>query len=459
MRCAAPVIKKVALALLGALASLSSHAATAVLQIRDVTLIDGTGAEPRSGVTVEVRDGKVFAIHTRPSEIHRSLPPGSEVIDGRGKFLIPGLVDTHVHLQGGRLPTITEGFRTDPQLAIRTLHGYLYCGVTSVVDQGNAEEFIFALRDAERAGSLLAPRIFATGANITVPGGYGDNAFSIKVSDLSNDRDTILKHFSRQPDIQKFLYDDLSVMGRRQVPVLSNDVFASLVAMAHEANIRTTVHLVDERSARVAIAVGIDAFSHTVRTTQSSELLGLIRDRHIPVSTTLSVLAQIARIADDPTILDGPLFRATVEPAQLALQKGSERDRYIESGMSARFKTMLPVMAMNARRLHESGVPLALGTDRTWGASVHMELSLLEEAGIALKDLLRIATLNGATYLGREREFGSIEPGKLADMVLLKANPLESVAAYSEIDIVFKGGRRIDRNSLDVPANRQEGTE
>ena len=103
-----------------------------------------------------------------------------------------------------------------------------------------------------------------------------------------------------------------------------------------------------------------------------------------------------------------------------------------------------------------AGVPLALGTDRTWGASVHMELALLQESGIPLKDLLRIATLNGAIYLGREREFGSIEPGKFADMLLLAADPLETVKAYGAIEMVFKGGQRVDRSALDVPANRRD---
>ena len=85
-----------------------------------------------------------------------------------------------------------------------------------------------------------------------------------------------------------------------------------------------------------------------------------------------------------------------------------------------------------------------------------MELALLQESGIPLKDLLRIATLNGAIYLGREREFGSIEPGKFADMLLLAADPLETVKAYGAIEMVFKGGQRVDRSALDVPANRRD---
>ena len=123
--------------------------------------------------------------------------------------------------------------------------------------------------------------------------------------------------------------------------------------------------------------------------------------------------------------------------------------------MSAQFKVMNPHLARTVKRLHEAGVPLALGTDRTLGASVHMELELLAQAGIPLPDLLRIATLNGARYLRREGELGSIEPGKLADMVLLKADPSRDVAAYQAIEAVFKGGRRIDLGALGIPVNEK----
>ena len=214
---------------------------SADLLVRDVTLLDGTGAPARAGVSVHVRDGRVLAVHARAPRVARK----TTIIDGRGKFLIPGLIDTHVHLQGGRIPLPGGGVRIDRELALRTLHGYLYSGVTSIVDQGNAADFIFGLRAEERAGTLLAPRIFATGANITVPKGYGDNAFSIKVGDFAADRATLEAHFARRPDIQKFLYDELGTFGAPKAPVLPDEVYAAVVGLAKENGIRTTVHVVD----------------------------------------------------------------------------------------------------------------------------------------------------------------------------------------------------------------------
>lgn len=424
------------------------------LVVRDVTLLDGTGAPAQAGVSVHVRDGRVLAVHSSAPRVR-----GATVIDGRGRFLIPGLIDTHVHLQGGRIPQPAGGVRIDRELAVRTLHGYLYSGVTSVVDQGNAADFIFGLRAEERAGTLLAPRIFATGANITVPKGYGDNAFSIKVGDFAADRPTLEAHFARRPDIQKFLYDELGMFGAPKAPVLADDVYAAIVRLAKESGIRTTVHVVDGQGARKSLNAGVDALSHTVRAGINDATIAMLRERRVPVSSTLAVITHIARVADHPEFLQGELFKAVVEPEQLAEQLGAERQRYISSGMSARFQSMVPQMFNTARRMHDSGVIIALGTDRTFGAFVHMELELLHEAGIPLADLLRIATLNGAIYLGLERELGSIEPGKRADMLLLEADPRCDVAAYRRIAAVFKEGRYIDRNALDVPANRRRSVE
>jgi len=435
-----------------ALGLVSDPVNPADLVLRDVTLLDGTGEPSRAGVSVHVRDGRVRAIYDRVPWV-----PGSTVIDGRGKYLIPGLIDTHIHLQGGRIPQPGGGTRVDRELALRTLQGYLYSGVTSVVDQGNAADFIFGLRAEERAGALMSPRIFATGANITVPRGYGDNAFSIKVGEFSADKAKLEAHFARRPDIQKFLYDELGTFGASKAPVLPDDVYASVVDLAKKSGIRTTVHVVDGRGTRKSLDAGIEALSHTVRAGVNDDIIDLLRKRNIPVSSTLAVITHIARVADHPEFLDGELFRATVEPEQRAEQAGPERQRYITSGMSARFQTMLPQMFATVRRLHESGITLALGTDRTFGASVHMELQLLHEAGIPVADLVRIATLNGAVYLGLERELGSIEPGKLADMVLLDADPSRDVAAFRQIAAVFKEGRYIDRQMLDLPANRPHG--
>jgi imidazolonepropionase-like amidohydrolase len=411
----------------------------------------GPGPAPLPGVSVRVHDGRIESIVAGAGE-----PRGAQVVDGRGRYLVPGLIDTHVHIQGGRMPAKGAGTGTyvDRPLALRTLQGYLYCGVTSVYDSGNFEDFIFELRAAEREGAILSPRIFATGANITVPGGYGDNPFSIKVANLEADRPRLAAHFERRPDVQKILYDALGTFGTPMAPVLPESTLREVIWMANARGIPTTVHSITEPASRAVMAAGIDAFAHPVRAAATRDFIEVLATKRIPVSTTLAVLAHIARVVEDPGFLDAPLFRATVDPGQLAQEKGPARMRYVENGMSPQFRLMVPHVAATVRKMHDAGVILALGTDRTWGASVHMELELLHAAGIPLPDLVRIATLNGAIYLHREHEIGSIERGKQADMLLLREDPTRSVAAWQAIDAVWKGGQRIDLAALDLPGAR-----
>ncbi|MBM3515772.1 MAG: amidohydrolase family protein [Alphaproteobacteria bacterium] len=98
---------------------------------------------------------------------------------------------------------------------------------------------------------------------------------------------------------------------------------------------------------------------------------------------------------------------------------------------------------------------LAAGTDRTLGPTLHQELGYIAEAGIAPFDIIRIATLNAAYYVGRDKDLGSIEAGKLADMVLLDADPAANVANFARINTVIKDGKKVDRSKLDLPVNKK----
>jgi imidazolonepropionase-like amidohydrolase len=110
-------------------------------------------------------------------------------------------------------------------------------------------------------------------------------------------------------------------------------------------------------------------------------------------------------------------------------------------------------MQRNIKASHDNGVTLALGTDRSFGPTVHQELELIVESGISPVEAIRMATLNGAIYLGMENDLGSIEVGKLADLVMLSADPTEDVTNAQSVVAVFKGGQEIDLSKLDLPVN------
>jgi imidazolonepropionase-like amidohydrolase len=149
----------------------AAQQAPSALIVRGVTLIDGNGGAPLANATVVVEGTRI----TQVSVGAVAAPAGAQVIDGRGKFLIPGLIDVHIHLAGGSGNRAnTQPITAQQELAgVRALHTFLYAGVTTVFDAGNQGTFIFALREKSRAGAIVSPRIFATGGTVTSPGGHG----------------------------------------------------------------------------------------------------------------------------------------------------------------------------------------------------------------------------------------------------------------------------------------------
>ncbi len=422
------------------------------LVISHVTLLDGTGGPALDDAWVHVSGERIAAIGT-------GTPPSVKtMIDGSGRYLIPGLIDSHIHLGGGRIRAessgITEEIATRRAMAISDLHGYLFNGVTSVYDSGNFVDFIYPLRDAERAGEIISPRIFATGQVVAFPGGYGAGAGATIIGS-PDDFDALDRHLGFKPDMVKFLLDPQGRRGIPPAPMFTPELLKQAIARVHDHGIRTTVHIPTEAEARMAIEVGIDALAHPpARAELSDAFATYAQERGIPISTTLTVFGNIARVAGNPDMFDTPLYRATLSEKERMRQKTSERERYMSSGMSSFFARMLPSMMKNLQAMHEGGATLAMGTDRSHGPAVHQELALLDEAGIAPTEALKIATLNAAIYLGKQDDLGSIEVDKLADMVLLSADPNGNIANAQSVVAVFKGGEQIDLTTLDLPINR-----
>lgn len=418
--------------------------------IRDVTLLDGTGEAALSDAWVSIADNYILGIGTG------NAPDAPLVIDGHGHFLIPGLIDAHVHIGGGRIRTEGDAaseMEARRAAAIPALHGYLYSGVTTVYDSGNFSDFIFPLREEERAGRILSPRIYATGGVVAFPGGYGAGPGATVIGSEA-DFGQLDTHLDYKPDMVKILLDPQGRRGIPEAPVFPSRLLTKVIERIHDRDIRTTVHIPSEAEAREAIAAGIDALAHLpARTELSDDFIALASAQRVPMATTLAVFSNIARVADDPGMFDTPLYQAVLPRGERTRQQTVERDRYISSGMSDFFARMLPGMQQRLLALYEGGAVLALGTDRSFGPTVHQELSLIVQSGIPPAQVLRMATLNAAIYLGIEDHLGSIQPGKLADMVLLSADLTVDITNAEKIVLVIKNGEVIDRTGLDVPAN------
>ena len=178
--------------------------------------------------------------------------------------------------------------------------------------------------------------------------------------------------------------------------------------------------------------------------------------KHVPTVSTLTIGDNYSRVADHPEFLDQPLYRDTLEASERQMLKTEESAKQKENRWAAWMKVMTPVAQDNMKRLNATGKDIvAAGTDLSSGAALQRELELLVGSGISPADTIVIATRNSARALGKLDELGTIEAGKLADVVLLKADPTRDINNAKLVDVVIKSGQIIDRSRLDLPVNRR----
>jgi imidazolonepropionase-like amidohydrolase len=441
-----------AFALATALAGGAAQAET--YTISHVTVIDGTGAKPKPDMTVVV-DGERIATVT-PSAV--AGPVKGKAIDGRGKYLIPGMMDVHIHLRGVSQELNKDGtHKTDRVEAQAALASYIYGGFTTVVDVGNQPENILYERTEERAGRIQSPRIFATGNLVTYPGSHGDS-MAIRISDFEKDKALLDKHISeQQPDILKLTYDEEGWGARPMITLMPTDLLQQIIKYYNEHGIRTTVHISNERRAVEAIYAGTDTLAHPIiQGPVSDSFVKLMAAKKTPFATTLTIGENYARLAEHPEYLDQPDYVAAFTAAERQTQRTTVRASYQARAWTWWMKLMTPICEENIRKVVAAGGVAALGTDQSSGPAAHREMQLLVQAGIPTLEVIKIATHNGAVFLGKADDMGSVEEAKLADLVLLNSDPLANIDNTNDIALVMKNGKIIDESKLPLAGGAQK---
>jgi imidazolonepropionase-like amidohydrolase len=421
------------------------------IAIRGVTLIDGTGRAPVPNATVVIEGNRI-----KDAGQHVDAPPGARTIDGSGKFLIPGMIDAHIHLRGGRGSSASAA--EQEREGVRALHSYLYAGVTTVFDAGNRSEYIMALRNKERSGAIVSPRIFATGGTVASPNGHGG---PYNVEAWPADRKLLDDHLATKPDLAKIGQDEHGWGTRPQINQLPDDLLEKIIRYYHSKGVRIIIHISNEHNAIEAIYAGADTLAHPIiQAPMSDQYVNMMRVKHVPTVSTLTIGENYSRLAEHPEYLDQPLYRDTLEAGERQRLKTEESARQKENRWAAWMKVMTPVAQDNMKRLNEAGKDIvAAGTDQSSGPAFHRELELLAGGGISAADTIVIATRNAARALGKLDELGTIEAGKLADVVLLNADPTRDINNAKLVDLVIKNGSVVDRSKLDLPVNRRAPTQ
>jgi imidazolonepropionase-like amidohydrolase len=392
-------------------------------------LADPASGRVLSNHTVLVQDGRVSAVTAGFTET-----TGCRVVNLRDSFVLPGLIDSHVHLTSQQGPTAAlERFtRTKSAVAMDGV-GYarktLDAGFTTVADLGGPNEAVFALRDAIAAGKVIGPRVIAAGSAVSAHGGHGD---------ANNMPEELVGHFrspsvcSGPDDCSRAVRDQvrsgadvikvhstggvLSMTAAGLAQQLSDDELKAIVATAHRMGRKVTSHAHGADGVNAFLRAGGDSIEHG--TYLDAESIRLFKARGAYLVPTLMAGDFVTRIANSPT-------------------------NYFNPAQTAKAREAGPRMLDMARRAHAGGVKIAFGTDT--GVSAHgdnaQEFALLVRAGMTPIGAIRAATAVAAEHLQLAGEVGSLSPGKAADLIAVRGDPLTDVTELERVRFVMKGGR------------------
>jgi imidazolonepropionase-like amidohydrolase len=435
------------------------------LAIANATLIDGTGAAAREGVTILIRDGVIASVVDADKA---AIPDGTHLIDATGKFVIPGLTDMHVHFgTGGLLPF-------DSLTVDRVLRQFLFYGVTTIFNvgaTGGGVEDVRNLRTLRGEGRLLGPHIYGTGGLLTVPGShpiatimhlpkgadpatYDWSQRGVWVVQTPDDvRQTVKRLAAAGMDGIKIVIESGPTAFGDNHPQMPRELVAAAVEEATRQGLPVFAHATSLDELEEAVACHVHAVMHLVTDPQppSDKMLTVMAKQGMYCVPTLSLFIWTgtwgapSEILTDPFLTSGVqarVIKSLVESPLAPTKPPSEEDWAWRRDLLRALKSA-----------HDAGVPIVGGSDTGNpfvfpGYSMHEELAMMVEAGLTPMEALVAATRRAAEMLGAESTFGTVESGKRADLLILGRDPLEDIRNTRTLETVIQGGDIIDRSSL-----------
>jgi imidazolonepropionase-like amidohydrolase len=395
-------------------------------------LLDRPGQRPRGASTVVVRDGKVVEIR----EGHVSEGFGAaEIIDLRDRFVLPGLIDSHVHLdsdkagQEGLIESLTNSQAYFAYQAADNARKTLHAGFTTVRNLGDRDGITLALRDAIAAGIVPGPRIIDAGTGISTTTGHGDaaNGLSPDLAEhapqenlcdgVESCRRAVRQQVRRGVDVIKLMTTG-GVNSRIGVGVgkqMFDDEAKALIETAHLYGKKVAVHAHGADGIVLALKHGANSIEHGTLLDDEG-IKWFLESGAYYVPTLSTVNGYLERIAKDPNAYP-PEVREKIE-------------------------WRISITGKALQQAYPRGVKIAFGTDA--GVSKHGrnadEFELMVKHGMTPVDAIKAATVNAADLLGLAQEIGTLEPGKRADLIAVAGDPLKDVTVLKNVSFVMKGG-------------------
>ena len=460
-----------------------------ITAITGATLIDGNGGAPIADSVVLVADGRITAAGPRSST---PVPAGATIINSAGKFVLPGLIDTNVHLSlyggtGDRYETLAKYHPRQKEIVLEAAQLQLKHGVTTVRDSYGLLTPLVAVREQIKRGDAVGPRILAAG-NIVGWGGPYSISFSLireqgltlfqeqvndeisqgageDLVDMDPDelRVAIRAYLDKGPDFIK--YGGSAHFARPALIGFSPEAQKVIVDEAHRRGKVAETHSTTIDSLRLSVEAGIDLIQHP-------ELLG---PREMPDALVKAIVDRKIVCSMLANTISGDAWKKAMKDRSEAVAKRGDaptpqRDR---TGAELRQRAVedaveLQMRRKNAQKLIAAGAVVTIGTDNYWAAAPEftrggvkpdtqnhgigsvIAIEGLVELGMTPAQAIVAATRNGAIAAKGLEDFGTIEQGKRADLIVLDANPLADISNHRKLSLVMRDGRTIDRDRLPV---------
>lgn len=413
------------------------------LAIVNANLFDSQTGKSMPGSTVLIEGNRIKAVG---ADGKVAIPTGAERIDARGRALLPGLADMHVHMSED------DGVQ------------HLAAGVTMVRDMANDTDTLLGLKRRIEGGEEIGPRIFMFGI-MEGPGPFAGPT-KVLIDNEAQAREAV---------------DNYAKLGFQGVKIYSSikpELVPTIARLAHEKGLRVGGHVPAYMTARQFIEGGADEMQHInfvflnfffdevqdtrtparfttvaqraskldLNSTEVRSFVQLLKDRHVVLDPTVTVFytmftRQPGSVGPGYEPIASrlpPQIRRSLLTGGLPIPKGSEQQ----------YRDSADAMLRMIKLLYDSGITLVAGTDDLPGFTLHRELELYVQAGISAPEALRIATLNGAKVLKRDADLGSIAPGKFADMILVDGDPARRIGDIRNTDLVVKDGKVYEVNAL-----------
>ncbi len=426
---------------------LPPQSADPALVIDGAQVWDGTGRPPLQDAILVIKEGRIQDVGPRASY---AIPKEARVVSGKGKTVIPGLINTHGHVGMTRgLKAGKENYTRENVLAQLKL--YARYGVTTVLSLGTDFEPMFEVRGAARPDEPARATVFTAGRGFTGKNGYpavlpGNAGVPREVDTIDEVKTNIQELAKQKVDVIKIWVDDH--WGHYQK--IRPELYRTIIAEAHKQNLRVMAHLFYLEDAKELVKAGLDGMAHSVRDKEIDDaLIRSLKEKKTFAIATLVREESTFVYAEPPAFLDDPFFNRWLDPDIVRQLKNPAYGARIKSDPEfSKYPGQLKMAQKNLKRLWDAGIKIAFGSDsgppaRFQGFFEHRELELMVQAGLTSAQALQAATSNAAQCLRIDRDFGTLEKGKRADLILLDADPLEDIRNTRRINKVWIGGREV----------------